>query len=71
MTDTTRRATGWPRTGKDQSATTAHSTSTGTAQTPRADDAARLRREAKWSARDHLDTAFGADRDNPHTARVT
>lgn len=52
MTDTTRRASGWPRTGKNQTATTAHSTSTGTAATPRTDDTARNNREAKWSARD-------------------
>lgn len=52
MTDHTRRATGWPRTGKDQSATTAHTTSTGTAATARTDDTPRNNRETKWTARD-------------------
>ncbi len=53
MTETARRAKGWPRTGKNQTATTAHLTSTGTAVTPRTDDDARDIREAKWNARDN------------------
>lgn len=52
MTETTRRATGWPRTGSGQTATTPHSTSTGTAATARTDDTARNNRESKWTARD-------------------
>ena len=53
MTDTTRRAKGWPRTGAaGQTAETAHTTSTGTAATARTDDSARNQREARWTARD-------------------
>lgn len=53
MTDTTRRAVGWPRTGAaGQTSTTPHTTSTGTAATARTDDTARNVREAKWTARD-------------------
>lgn len=54
MTEHTRRAKGWPRTGTSgQTATTAHVTTTGTAATARADDTARNVRETKWTARDH------------------
>lgn len=53
MTDTARRARGWPRTGNEgQTSLTVHMTSTGTAATPRTDDAARDTRESKWAARD-------------------
>lgn len=53
MTDTTRRAAGWPRTGAaGQTSATPHTTSTGTAATPRTDDTPRDNREAKWTARD-------------------
>lgn len=52
MTEHTRRAVGWPRTGVNQTATTEHSTSTGTAVTSRVDDTPRNNRETKWTARD-------------------
>ena len=53
MTEHTRRATGWPRTGSSgQTASTAHTTTTGTAATARTDDSARNQREARWTTRD-------------------
>lgn len=52
MTETTRRAKGYPRTGVSQTSETAHTTTTGTASTARTDDTARNNRESKWTARD-------------------
>jgi hypothetical protein len=52
MTETTRRATGWPKTGVNQTSATPHTTETGTAATARTDDTARNVRETKWTARD-------------------
>ncbi|MES2156044.1 MAG: hypothetical protein V4510_13000 [bacterium] len=52
MTETTRRAAGWPRTGVNQTAATPHVTETGTAASVRADDTPRENRETKWTARD-------------------
>jgi len=59
---TTRCSKGWPRTGKNQTAETAHETSTGTAATSREDDDARNIREGKWTARDDFSTQGTAGR---------